>query len=90
MNAAVTGVQAGSRQKAGRPTTNPHAEWVDRDEFLKLVREYYGTKTLMFDRAFAVKGAKPWAWPRLRSMATRRDVIPCAGQCQAGRCRALM
>ncbi len=53
MNAAVTGALAGSRQKSGRPTTNPHAKWVDREEFLKLVHDHYGTKTIMFDRALA-------------------------------------
>ncbi len=43
------------RKGAGRPTTNPHAEWIDPGALPKLVAEFYGTKTLMFDRALAEK-----------------------------------
>ena len=36
-----------------RETTNPHAVWVDATRFGKFVADFYGTKTLMFDRALA-------------------------------------
>lgn len=42
-----------TRQKSGRVTTNPHAEWVDREGFFELVKDFYGTRTLMFDRSLA-------------------------------------
>jgi len=37
---------------ADRPA-NPHAERISPDEFGRLVRGHYGTKTLIFDKAFA-------------------------------------
>lgn len=37
---------------AERPA-NPHAERISPDEFGRLVRGHYGTKTLIFDKAFA-------------------------------------
>ena len=41
------------RSASSRPVTNPHASWVDPGGLSKLVREFYGTKTLMFDREVA-------------------------------------
>ena len=41
------------RKNAGRPVTNPHAEWLDPEDFSAFVHGHYGTKTLMFDRALA-------------------------------------
>ncbi|MCW3477880.1 hypothetical protein [Limobrevibacterium gyesilva] len=37
----------------GRPRTNPHAEWITREEFEHLVKDFYGTRTVMFDKAMA-------------------------------------
>ncbi len=36
-----------------RPRTNPHAEWLSPTEFGKLVKSFYGTRTLMFDKPMA-------------------------------------
>jgi hypothetical protein len=36
-----------------RRTTNPDAAWVTPEEFANLVATFYGTKTIMFDKAFA-------------------------------------
>lgn len=41
--------------EAGSRATHANAEWVDPDDFEALVRGFYGTKTLMFDRALAQK-----------------------------------
>ena len=39
--------------KEDRPVTNPEASWVSPSEFRSLVSGFYGTRTLMFDRAMA-------------------------------------
>jgi hypothetical protein len=36
-----------------RQVTNPHAAWIAPEEFGRLVTDFYGTRTLMFDRAMA-------------------------------------
>lgn len=41
------------RKESGRPLTNPHAEWVEPGDLTELVHGFYGTRTLMFDRALA-------------------------------------
>ena len=53
MNATSTVETGNPRYRTARALTNPHAEWLEREGFLKLVQGYYGTKTLMFDRPFA-------------------------------------
>ncbi len=45
--------KSGSARARSVPATNPHAEHVDASTFTELVRNHYGTKTLMFDRALA-------------------------------------
>lgn len=42
-----------SRKSDSRAAKNPHAERIAAEEFGRLVREFYGTRTLLFDRAFA-------------------------------------
>jgi hypothetical protein len=36
-----------------RPAANPHAERISAEELARLVRDFYGTRTLVFDRPFA-------------------------------------
>jgi hypothetical protein len=43
----------GDRSQDDAPRVNPHAERISPEEFERLVQEFYGTKTLLFDRAFA-------------------------------------
>jgi hypothetical protein len=35
------------------PQANPHAEQISPEEFGRLVKDFYGTRTLLFDRQFA-------------------------------------
>jgi hypothetical protein len=42
-----------SRKGDSRAARNPHAERVSPEELGRLVKEFYGTRTLVFDRAFA-------------------------------------
>jgi hypothetical protein len=42
-----------SRKGDSRAARNPHAERVSAEEFGRLVKEFYGTRTLLFDRVFA-------------------------------------
>lgn len=44
---------AARRASTPPPVTNPHAVWVDPGSLSELVSGFYGTKTLMFDRALA-------------------------------------
>jgi hypothetical protein len=47
-------VRIGDAAAPGDPKpTNAHAQWARGKAFDELVKDYYGTKTLMFDRAFA-------------------------------------
>src|SRR4051794_21264251 len=48
---AVT--RAESRKGGGRSAMNPHAERISAEEFGRLVKAFYGTRTLVFDRALA-------------------------------------
>ena len=41
------------RRGSGKAVTNPHAEWVDEAQLASLVRDHYGTRTLMIDREVA-------------------------------------
>lgn len=38
---------------AGRGARNPHAQRMQPEEFRRCVKDFYGTKTLVFDKAFA-------------------------------------
>src|SRR5690242_6277565 len=42
-----------SRKRDSRAAKNPHAEGIPPEELSSLVEEFYGTRTLVFDRAFA-------------------------------------
>jgi hypothetical protein len=46
-------IKSKSAEGETRPTTNPDAAWVTPEEFAKLVASHYGTRTIMFDKAFA-------------------------------------
>jgi len=41
------------RGSGSRRLTNPHATWIDASKLSTLVHDFYGTKTLMFDRELA-------------------------------------
>ena len=46
------------RISESRPLTNPHASWIGPNKLSALVQDFYGTKTLMFDRELAEAALK--------------------------------
>ncbi len=42
-----------ARKPPARPVTNPHAEWLTSEQIGKLVSDFYGMRTLMFDKEVA-------------------------------------
>src|ERR1700761_391191 len=46
-------IRDGGRLKEDSVVENPHAERISPEAFDRLVKDFYGTKTLLFDRPFA-------------------------------------
>ena len=69
------------RRQPGRPPVNPHAERLGAAEIGELVREYYGMKTVMFDKEVA---EAVLAYNTGNRRLNRRKLQQLVGQMQRG------